>query len=107
VLGYSAEYVGSYSHLIEPLLLENSITQLGEPFEPYRQSIEPMLYHDVEGRYEFDNGITVRAAITNLTDEDPPFVNMASPANTDPGAYRLLGRTFFLELRYDFAGRRN
>jgi outer membrane receptor protein involved in Fe transport len=51
--------------------------------------------------------MTVRAAITNLTDEDPPFVNLASPANTDPGAYRLLGRTYFLELRYDFAGRRD
>jgi outer membrane receptor protein involved in Fe transport len=65
-----------------------------------------MLYHDLEGRYEFDNGMTVRAAITNLTDEDPPFVNMAGQANTDAGTYRLLGRTFFLELRYDFAGRR-
>jgi outer membrane receptor protein involved in Fe transport len=107
VLGYSAEYVGSYSQLIKPPLVENSITQLGEPFEPYGRLIEPMLYHDLEGRYEFDDGMTVRVAITNLTAKDPPFLNMVSAANTDPGAYRLLGRTYFLELRYDFAGRRD
>ena len=47
----------------------------------------------------------LRAAITNLTNEDPPYVNLASAANTDPGTYRLLGRTYFLELRYDFAKR--
>jgi outer membrane receptor protein involved in Fe transport len=107
VLGYSAEYIGSYGQLVEPPLVHNSNTPLGEPFDPYQRRIEPVLYHDVEGRYEFDNGMTVRAAITNLTDEDPPFVNLASPANTDPGAYRLLGRSYFLELRYDFAGRRD
>jgi outer membrane receptor protein involved in Fe transport len=106
VLGYSAEYIGSYSQPVEPLLLQYAIKQWGSPFESYRRRIEPMLYHDLEGRYEFDNGMTVRAAITNLTDEDPPFVNMAGQANTDAGTYRLLGRTFFLELRYDFAGRR-
>jgi outer membrane receptor protein involved in Fe transport len=68
--------------------------------------VEQVLYHDIEARFEVGNGLTLRAAITNLTDEAPPFVNMASPANTDPGSYRLLGRSFFLELRYDFASQR-
>ena len=44
----------------------------------------------------------MRAAITNVTDEDPPFVNLASMPNTDAGTYRLLGRSYFLELRYQF-----
>ena len=49
--------------------------------------------------YRFDSGVTVRAAITNVTDEDPPYLNLA-PANTDVATYRLLGRSYFLELRY-------
>ena len=95
---YSAEYIGSYGQLVEP-------PPAGGTFEPYTRRVDPVLYHDLECRYEFENGLTVRAAITNVTNEDPPFVNRASPANTDAGTYRLLGRSYFLELRYDFAGR--
>jgi outer membrane receptor protein involved in Fe transport len=47
-----------------------------------------------------DNGVTVRAAISNVLDDDPPFVNSGSLANTDSATYRLLGRTYFFELRY-------
>jgi outer membrane receptor protein involved in Fe transport len=43
--------------------------------------------------------VSVRAAITNVTDEEPPYLNIA-PANTDVATYRLLGRSYFLELRY-------
>jgi outer membrane receptor protein involved in Fe transport len=43
--------------------------------------------------------VTVRAGITNVTDEDPPYLNV-SPDNTDAATYRLLGRSYFLELRY-------
>jgi hypothetical protein len=41
----------------------------------------------------------VRAGITNATDEDPPYLNI-TPGNTDVATYRLLGRSYFLELRY-------
>ena len=93
---YGFSYIGSYSQLVVP-------GPTGNSFEPYTRRIEPVLYQDIEVRFEFGSGITIRAAITNLTDEDPPYVNLASPANTDPGTYRLLGRSYFLELRYDFA----
>jgi outer membrane receptor protein involved in Fe transport len=49
--------------------------------------------------FKFDSGVTMRAAITNVTDEDPPYLNIG-PANTDVATYRLLGRSYFLELRY-------
>ena len=39
---------------------------------------------------------------TNITNEDPPFVNTGLPENTDPGSYRLLGRTYFIKLLYHF-----
>ena len=98
--GYSAEYIGSYTQRVDA-------TFFSEPFDPFVRTIESVLYHDIEGAFEFDNGIAVRVAITNVTDEDPPFVNLASPANTDAGSYRLLGRTYFLELRYDSLRGRN
>jgi outer membrane receptor protein involved in Fe transport len=98
--GYAAEYIGSYAQLVEP-------TPFGTPFAPFNWQVESVLYHDLEGQYEFDSGVSVRAAVTNVTNEDPPFVNLASAANTDAGTYRLLGRTYFLELRYAFGQERS
>jgi len=101
---YSAEYIGSYTQEVHSIGDFFGLGSFGdhfsEPFETYTRRVESVLYHDLEGRYEFGNGITVRAAITNVTDEDPPFVNLASVPNTDAGTYRLLGRSYFLELRY-------
>jgi iron complex outermembrane recepter protein len=103
---YSAEYIGSFTQEVHSIGDYFELGPFGdrfsEPFEPYTRRVESVLYHDLEGRYEFRNGITVRAAITNVTDEDPPFVNLASIPNTDAGTYRLLGRSYFLELRYQF-----
>jgi len=97
--GYAAEYIGSYAQLVEATFFSPAVV-------PFTRQVESILYHDVEGQYEFDTGVSLRAAITNVTNEDPPFVNLASAANTDAGTYRLLGRTYFLELRYAFGGER-
>ena len=90
---YAAEYIGSYSERVEPW------PPFGIEFEPFDRRVDPVLYHDIEAGFKFDSGVTVRAAITNVTDEDPPYLNIA-PANTDVATYRLLGRSYFLELRY-------
>jgi outer membrane receptor protein involved in Fe transport len=90
---YAAEYIGSYSELVQPW------EQFGYFFDPFERRVDPVLYHDIEAGFTFDSGVTLRAAITNFTDEDPPYVNIA-PANTDVATYRLLGRSYFLELRY-------
>jgi len=90
---YAAEYIGSYSERVEPWPF------FGIEFEPFDRRVDPVLYHDIEAGFKFDSGVTVRAAITNVTDEDPPYLNIA-PANTDAATYRLLGRSYVLELRY-------
>jgi outer membrane receptor protein involved in Fe transport len=90
---YAAEYIGSYSERVEPW------PQFGIEFEPFYRRVDPVLYHDIEVGFAFDSSVSVRAAITNVTDEDPPYLNIA-PANTDVSTYRLLGRSYFLELRY-------
>jgi iron complex outermembrane receptor protein len=90
---YAAEYIGSYSERVDPW------PSFGIEFEPFDRRVDPVLYHDIEVGFKFDSGVTVRAAITNVTDEDPPYLNIA-PANTDVATYRLLGRSYFLELGY-------
>jgi iron complex outermembrane receptor protein len=84
---YSVQYIGSFSEWVYVN-------------EPYRRQVDAIFYHDVEAWFGFSNGVSVRAAITNVFDADPPFVNSGSYANTDQATYRLLGRTYFLELRY-------
>lgn len=84
---YAAEYIGSFTECIE------------EEFDLCRR-VGSVVFHDIEGAYEFGAGLALRGAITNLTDEDPPFVHHGINANTDAATYRLLGRTYFLELRY-------
>jgi outer membrane receptor protein involved in Fe transport len=92
---YAAEYIGSYSEFVEPIL--GGLFDI--EFEPFTRRVDPALYHDLEAGFTFDSGVKVRAAITNVTDEDPPYVNI-TPGNTDAATYRLLGRSYFLELRY-------
>jgi iron complex outermembrane recepter protein len=91
---YAAEYIGGFSQAVTDFPPWDIF------FDPYTREVESALYHDLEGGYEFDAGLSVRAAITNVTDEDPPFVNFG--ANTNYATYRLLGRTYFVELRYEF-----
>jgi outer membrane receptor protein involved in Fe transport len=66
----------------------------------YRHSISSVTYHDIECGYEFAAGSRVRLGIGNLTGRDPPFVDNSSEANTDAATYRLLGRTYFAEVRW-------
>jgi outer membrane receptor protein involved in Fe transport len=40
--------------------------------------------------------------ISNVTDEEPPFVDNGALGNTDVATYHLLGRTFYLEARYEY-----
>jgi outer membrane receptor protein involved in Fe transport len=90
---YAAEYIGSYSEFVEPF------PAYGIEFEPFYRSVDSILYHDIEAGFEFDTGVSVRAGITNVSNEDPPYLDI-TPGNTDVATYRLLGRTYFFELRY-------
>ena len=59
-----------------------------------------VVYHDIEGGYEFTRGIQLRVGVENLTDEDPPFVARNTQANTDSATYRPLSRTYFAQVRF-------
>ncbi len=49
------------------------------------------------GRYA---GLTARAGVENLLDENPPIFPSWQQANTDPSQYDVLGRRYFFSLSY-------
>ena len=63
-------------------------------------------YFDLFASYVIDQGVldglTLRAGVENLADEDPPLVASSIPANTDLSQYDVLGRRYYLNLTYRF-----
>jgi len=63
-------------------------------------------YLDVTAGYAFEGsmlqGLRLRAGITNLTDEAPIIYPSQQQANTDPSAYDVLGRRYFVSATYSF-----
>jgi len=83
---YALQWIGAFVNCT--LTLEQAF---------YCLDVPDVFYQDIDASYQW-RSITVRAGVNNLTNEDPPFT--AGNANTDPPTYRLLGRTYFLQLSY-------
>jgi outer membrane receptor protein involved in Fe transport len=86
--GYSLQWIGAY--------VECARTQEDEP---YCHDVPSVVYHDLDASYQW-SGIVIRAGINNLTDRDPPYLSSGPEGNTMPRTYRLLGRTYFLQVSY-------
>jgi outer membrane receptor protein involved in Fe transport len=84
--GYTLQWTGAYADC--GFTLQD---------EPYCGDVPSVLYHDVDASYQW-GGIVVRAGVNNLADRDPPYGN--GQANTNTATYRLLGRTYFLQVSY-------
>ncbi len=63
-------------------------------------------YVDAGATYAFDSGwlsgLVATAGIENLMDRQPPIFPSYSQANTEPSQYDVLGRRYFVSLRYHF-----
>jgi len=63
-------------------------------------------YFDLGASYGFDEGalagLQLRVGVENVTDEDPPIFPSYSQSNTDPSQYDVLGRRYYMSLRYSF-----
>ncbi|HQR23434.1 MAG TPA: TonB-dependent receptor [Steroidobacteraceae bacterium] len=64
------------------------------------RTIDDTWYQDVRLQFSMKPGPTLTLAINNLGNVEPPRVNFGSGANTDPAAYQLLGRTYYVSLSY-------
>jgi len=87
---YSAQWLGGYRECGSLADLEGT----------YCRAVGSVLYHDVDAAVRFGSTVTANAGVSNLTNRIPPFLNFGTDANTDTSTYRLLGRTYFLSLRY-------
>jgi outer membrane receptor protein involved in Fe transport len=89
-----------------------SITYMGEyisaldaeiSFIAGTQPIEAQLYHDIVGSYEFTStGTRLQLGLTNITDEEPPYIDFGFNGSTDPSTYRLNGRSYYLRITQSF-----
>ena len=65
-------------------------------------NVDSILYHDITASYSFDTGTTISAGVTNLTDEEPIYIEPAQNGNTDESNYRLFGRSWFVRFSQQF-----
>ena len=73
------------------------------PNGEYIQDIDNVLYHDIVANYTFEQSNTnIALGITNLTDEEPPYIDTGFNANTDPATYRLFGMGYYVRLTQNF-----
>lgn len=89
LLGYLGEYISS---------LDGDVAFIPS----YIQKIDSQLYHDLFAQYEFGTGTRITAGVTNLTDEEPPFLDVGFNAKTDPSTYRMFGRGYYVRLSHSF-----
>jgi len=91
MIGYQGEYISA---------LDANTFNLGGL---YFQRIDSYLYHDLLASYEFTkSGTKISGGITNLTDEEAPYIEIGFNATTDPATYRMFGRGYYLRLSQSF-----
>jgi iron complex outermembrane receptor protein len=101
-------YLGEYISGLTADTFCNCDTSAGTPAAdptgntPYFQDIDAQLYHDLVSEVTLPMGFKVMAGITNVTDEEPPFIEVGFNASTDPSTYRMFGRGWFLRAAYEF-----
>lgn len=70
--------------------------------EAFIQRVGAEWYVDVVGRYHFGSNTEFSAGLTNVFDNKPPYISGEFNASTDTDTYRLLGRSWFAQIRHQF-----
>jgi outer membrane receptor protein involved in Fe transport len=59
-------------------------------------------YLDVFGQWAVTNNVTLRAGVTNATDQQPRLYNPSQQDGTDPSTYDVIGRRYFVGLNLKY-----
>lgn len=109
-----ASYAEDKANISVQWTLDNfSISYLGEYisglesdiwFSDYQQQTDAYFYHDIVGSYSFggDTNLVVSGGITNITDEEPPFIDIGFNGKTDPSTYRMFGQGYYLRIKWSY-----
>jgi outer membrane receptor protein involved in Fe transport len=107
-IGYLAEYISgldadTFCNCDSDGDPSNNLPSPAPNVFPYIQTIDDQLYHDITVSYNLDQlGLTLTGGVTNITDEEPPYIETGFNATTDPSTYRLFGRGYFVRLGWKF-----
>jgi outer membrane receptor protein involved in Fe transport len=93
-IGYLGEYISA--------LDADTFCNCGPSVPPYIQRIDSYLYHDVVLNYDVAQGTQLSFGVTDLTDEEPPFIEVGFNALTDPSTYRMFGRGYYFRFTQNF-----
>jgi len=102
--GWTVGYMGVYISSLDA----DTFCNCGPGNQPdgsYRQKIDSVFYHDLMAGYSLTSrfGVTtLDVGLTNLTDEEPPFIDIGFNATTDPSTYRMSGRGYYVRLSQKF-----
>lgn len=94
------DYIGSIDEFDTNAL--NALQPGQSEDSAFVQKVDAEWYVDFVARYNFSWGTQISGGITNIFDNDPPFLPGEFNANTDTDTYRLLGRSWFAEIRHNF-----
>src|SRR5690606_25687948 len=68
--------------------------------------LDATTYVDLSAGYSFKegmlDGLSLRAGVVNLTDEDPVLFPSYQQSNTDPTVYDVLGQRYYFNVNYKF-----
>ena len=59
-------------------------------------------YHDLTGNYGLNSHVDVRFGVNNLLDQQPRLYTPNVQANTDPSTYDVLGRRYYVGVKFKF-----
>lgn len=85
--------------------LDPADTYFGIPIidRAYVGTTDEVYYFDLVGRYTVPGwGTQISVGVTNLTDEELPFINQGFNATTDEDTFRAFGRSWFVNVRHNF-----
>lgn len=65
-------------------------------------SVGSFFYHDLQGSYHFDGGLSLTAGVRNLFDKQPPYVTNNQDMNTLNSSYDTAGQYLYARVNYRF-----
>jgi outer membrane receptor protein involved in Fe transport len=78
------------------------VSLVGAPAGSTAINAPTISYFDLLGRWRISRRFELRGGVNNLANKQPPTFSTTPQANTDPSAYDVYGRRYFLALRATF-----
>jgi outer membrane receptor protein involved in Fe transport len=109
VLGAIGRYIGSFtecSNPSDPTTAAGGLCWIGnDQFNPLNRRVHSYFQLDLHASYVIKNTFgktAIFAGISNVLDQQPPYIYSAPLANSDPSAYDYLGRYFYARVQQTF-----